>query len=463
MAGNDQTSPNAPKAAPRPEGQSVAALPFRSVEEVPRVLTRLATGGVELDDALRERVEAYFRSPYPAGDAAHGIAWLDEAETLIKDLRDHLDLMSEELIAKQAEFEKDLRRELVTDPQAMVRAELNQLRGTRFKEERSEWTRRTNENIAALREKQERQAQKLQPETSRPNPDSVVVRPAAEWWVLYTRWQGEVFDASRKHFASLLADRWSRFVDREVRGVSAALEKELRFELPVPDLELLPNPMYGRRGGDPMHYRDAGTGGAASDDSAQAPEEVIDLRNANTQRASSGVGAAIKQFGSVAAVPIALAIPGGGNGAKIGVGLGVAAAGLVAGHLAARKERERVAKERAEKAGDVLRKKLIDDFRRRLERYRIDVDRFQREYASSVQQLVMERLQEYADAEFKRRGDLLPQQRKAHMIRQREIRDRMELLTGALRTLHTPVLVDLETRRTTLREELVRKAQTALS
>lgn len=452
------------KPAPKPADAKPAGPPpgspyFPTLVEVMRALERFTQAEVELNPALREDIETFFTAPLPSGDYERGIAWLDEAEARLKDFRDSLESMADDLLARQAEFDPNaLKVAMLTDPQNAVRNELNALKGARFANERTEWRRRVDENIGAMREKQERQAAKLQ-HVAVDLPDGrVAVRPTPEWWTAYTNWQHTAFDGWRRHLGALVEDRWRKFVEKEVKNVATPLDASFTVEVPRVDLDAVPDPTQDRRRRDPVHYRDGGADLSDPTDAAMKPPEEIFDPKAGGSRSASSISTMVQRFGTVAVAPIGMlfsnvAVKIISTGAVLGVG-------LLVNHLVSKKEIERAKVERIAKAAEAIQKSLVDDFRKRLDRHRVDVERFLREYGGNLQQVVVDRLSQLVDAEIRRRTDLLPEEKKKMSLRQREIQRRQALIGQVSGDLTNKVLVDLGMRRRALRDELAKQQRT---
>jgi hypothetical protein len=441
MPGDD--SPPKPAARPAPPPAPSTAPTFKSLEEVSRVVLRLEKSGVQLPDGIADRLREHLRVGAATTELSASVAWLTGLENLLGTLRDGLEGVAEELVAKQVEVDPaTLKQALITDPQAAVRQELNQLKGTRFAQEKAEWRRRIDENLAALREKQERQVMRMTSVLETLPDGRARVKPEAAWWEAYVAWQRSTAEKLRGHFVRLMIDRWQRFVDREVSGVTAALETTFTFRVPEVDAASVRDYTDVLVASDARHYRDGGAPNPFA-----APEELVDPRVA-IQRAASRAGGKAAAAGRLLNVVV-----------PVWGGMIAAGVGHLAGNAAAKKEEAAVMAELQEKAEESLRRKLVDDFRKRLERYKPEVERLQREYAADVQARLSERLQGFVDDEMRRRNEqVMPEQRRVIALRQREIRDRLEVIQQVGKLIGNTVLIDLELRRSALGDLLAKAA-----
>ncbi len=457
MAADGPSKPAPKPADPKPAGPPPGSPQFASLTEVMRALERFSQADVELDAAICEDIERFFAAPLPTGDTARAVAWLDEAEVHIKDFRDSVDAMAEELLARQVDFDPSaIKAALLTDPQNAVRNELNALKGTRFAGERADWRRRIDDNLTALRDKQERQAAKLRHVVVDLPDGRVAVRPTPEWWAAYTAWHHTAFDGWRKHLGALLDDRWRKFVDKEVKNVATPLDASFSVELPPVNVDDVPDPTQRRR--DPVHYRDGGIGLADStDEDMKAPEEVFDPTTGGSRNAAS-LSSMVQRFGTVAVAPLGMMFSN--VAVKIVSTAVVLGVGLFVNHLVTKREVDRGKVDRVAKASAAIQKSLIEDYRKRLDRHRVDVERFVRAYGSVVQQAVLDRLTLLVDAELRRRTDLVPEEKKKMTLRQKEIQRRQTLLAQVSGDLTNKVLVDLAMRRRALRDELAKQRPT---
>ncbi len=466
---SDAPSKNKPAVAPAtaapPAAKSAPSADwsprFRSLEEVDKTLIRLKHSDIELDLALMSRVEDFFASLRPTNDPAVSVAWLDSAERLLKELSDRLDGLKEDHVEKLTDLNPQQFQVELNKTEAQVRAELNALKGARFGLEKQAWRERVDKNLANLRLKQEGQAEKLK-HTATTGPDRITVRPSDEFWTAYAAWLVEVHGVLRRHLSDLLVDRWTRFIDEHVAPVVKPLDASFSLDLPHVPIDDLPNPVvvaapYPK----PLHYRDSGLSGTERRDEVdvKAPEEVIlahEIDRAASGAAQGGGLGAMQRYAPAILSPLVMLVPGVPIIAKTLVGVVVAVPAVIIGMKKQRAVRLIVEQERVEKAAETLKRKLVDDFRKRMERHRMDVEAFVRDYNAAVQQLIFQRLSALVDRELEQRSSLLPQQRAELQARKQRLSGRVQVLEGASRVISS-VLVELELRRRVLREELTRR------
>lgn len=456
----------APAGGPR-QGPAADWSPrFRSLEEVEKALIRLQQAGVELDLGLLSRVEDLLKSLRPLTDPALSVAWLDRAEPLLRELCDKLDGLKEDHAEKLTELNPAQYQAELAKTEAQARGELNALKGARFRAEKQVWQERIDKNLAALRLKQESQAEKLQT-TVTAEEGRIVVRPSDEFWAAYTAWLVQVHEILRDFLGRLLRDRWGRFIEEHVASVAKPLDANFAIELPVVPLDDLPNPvLVAAAYPTPIHYRDNGLSGTEGKREAdvKAPEEVVHAHELDRASGSSHGSKAVLDtlraaLPMLGAVTVGTATPAGHLGVKVLIGIagvGVTTVLAVTGFKKQREVRRLVETERVEKATESLKRKLVDDFRRRLDRHRMDVETFVRDYNANVQQAIFQRLSALVDGELAHRSSLLPQQRAELQGRKQKLSARVQVLDGASRMMAS-VLVELEVRRRVLRDEIARR------
>ncbi len=460
-AGPAPTAPPAPAAKP-----SVApdwSPRFKALEEVDKALIRLRQGDVELDMALLVRAEDFFASDKPLADPALSLDWLDRAQETLEQLTDALEGLKGDHAERLADLNPaQVQTELAKTTQ-QVQTELNSLKGARFTAERAVWRTRVEQNLAALKLKQERQADKLQ-HTHEATPEGrVIVRPTNEWWEAYTRWLLEVHDLLRDHLKKLLLDRWPKFIDEHVRPVVKTLDAEFVVAMPEVALDELQNPVAVQTPGrDPVHYRDGGASPTRGGEAAvKMPEEVIlahEIDKAAQGATGGGALGAMKSFAPMVSMVVPYLVLGTtATVIKVVVSVAIGVPTFAFGMKKQRQVRELVLTERVEKAAQALKKQLTDDFARRMARYKMDVDAFVRDYNSGVQKQIFERLSETVDRELGLRASLAPQQKAELHARKQKLQGRVAVLDTAAKSLSN-VLVELEMRRRALRDEVARRA-----
>lgn len=435
---------------------------FRSLEEVDKTLIRLRQSDIELDLALISRIEDFLATLRTTYEPALSLAWLDAAENILRELSDRLDGLKEDHVEKLTELNPLQFQAELNKTEAQVRAELNALKGARFSVEKQAWRERIDKNLAALRLKQEGQAEKLQ-HVAEVNAERVVVRPSEEFWSAYSAWLLQAHDVLREHLRKLLVERWTRFIDEHVAPVVKPLDASFAIDLPMVPIDDLPNPVrVAAPYPTPLHYRDNGlpTTAPRVEADVSAPSEVIhahEIDRAASGAAQGGGLGALQRFAPAIMSPLVMLVPGVPLVAKTLVGIVVAVPTVLLGMKKQRAVRRVVQAERVEKAAELLKKKLVDDFRKRMERHRMDVEAFVRDYNAAVQQLIFQRLSVLVDRELEQRSALLPQQKAELQARKQRLSARVQVLEGASRVMSS-VLVELEMRRRVLRDEVTRRA-----
>lgn len=435
---------------------------FRGLEEVDKTLIRLRQAEVEVDLQLISRVEDFFASQRTITDPSLSLAWLSGAEGLLRELSDRLDGLKEDHIEKMADLNPAQMQAELSKTEAQVRAELNALKGLRFGAEKAAWRDRVDRNLAELRLSQQRQADKLVHAAEAESGGRLLVRPTDEYWAAYSAWLIQVHEVLRRHLHDLLRDRWTRFIDEHIAPMVRPFDARFRIDLPPVPIDDLPNPvLVARAPSEARHYREpAQTAAGVAEASVKMPEEVIlahELDRTASGAAQGGALAAVQGLlPAMASLPV-MFVPGVPPWAKAVVG---AVVGVPTVWLRLRKQqavRRVVQAERVEKAGDALKQKLVSDFQKRMERHRMDVEAFVRDYNAGVQQVIFQKVSALVEAELAQRTSLLPQQRADLQARRQRLSSRVAVLEGASRVL-SAVLVDLEMRRRVLRDEVTRRA-----
>lgn len=418
-----------PRAAPPPSGSP--AVP--SLREVAPILERVRQAGVTLDPSLVADLERHLKGPFPQGDPDRGLAWLAVTEMLITRLHAALTdafgaqsaaLASAELSVHQAS--------MVFEPKSRLAAEITQILGVRFNTERDRWTGRINENFMALRDKQERQAARVEHQPSTLDDGTVALRPTSTWWTAYTTWLRGSMTEWRAFIPSLLHDRWQAFVAQEAANAARVSGGELTITLPSPQGATLDDPLGGTE--------------------LKAPEDVFDPSSLPVR--SNQIAAQVARLSSLAGAGLSLYLQQGA--ARFAVGGILVVVGFGVGHMVHKRDVEKATRARSAKGSEALKKLLVEDFRRRLDRHRFEVDRFVTVYTASVRQTLTDQLNAFAEQENRRRSELFEQKRPEFARQQLELRNRIDIIHGSIRTLASPVLVDISLRRSALNEEAER-------
>ncbi len=445
-------APNPPKPAATPQNAAPKATPagvaFASLPQLAQALVRLE----RMDGAVATAPVAAARSHLSAQPLATAplpdcIAWLDRLESLLPPIHEELEELTQELVAQQADLDPALlRQQILTDPQNAIRQELNQLKGSRFSQERQEWKRRIDENINEFKNRHAQQVQKkLDVKTEDSGDQKLTIGPSDDWFSAYQQWQQQQYARVNKFIADLLFDRWTRFTQREVAQLVRHVNVDIDVALPVPAVEQLPNPF------DASTPVTTGTGRVT-------PRERATETVSPPWRNSWQV-----QLGAITApVAVVTSIKGLTNlpmPAVVGLGSVALAIGSVMFWRSRKSDEQRHEREKSaavEKGIDTLKKKMIQEFNEDIAKHSKAIDRFAREYATEVQQATLDRVEAVIHSEMQRRSDqLLPEKKRLLTLRQREIRERIDLLAQSSKALST-ALVDMSLRRDALARELER-------
>lgn len=436
-------APNAAPKSPAPVGVAFAAL-----AQLAPSLVRLERMDGSFAAASVAAAKAHLAAqPAPSAPLPECVAWLDRLESLLPPIHEELEELTQELVAQQADLDPAvLRQQLVTDPQNAIRQDLNQLKGSRFTQERQEWKRRIEENINEFKNRHAQQVnKKLDVMTEDAGDQKLTIKPSDEWFAAYQQWLQQQYGRVNRFIADLLVDRWSRFTQREVAQLTRHVGVTVEVVLPPPSAAQLPNPF-----------------------DASAPVTTGTGRVTPRERASETVSPPWRnswqvQLGAITApVAVVTSIKGLTNlpmPAVVALGAVALAIGSVMFWRSRKSDEQRHERERAaaiEKGLDALKKKMIQDFNEDITRHSKAIDRFSREYATEVQQLTLERVEAAVQSEMLRRSEqLLPEKKRLLTLRQREIRERLDQLTQIAKSLST-VLVELSVRRDALARELER-------
>ncbi len=428
-----------PHQPPRPAASRLAiasGAPWQAAPGKARAL------GVALTSPELQAAAEFIEAPFPVVDANAGLGWVGEAMEHTRLLADAIEEAVAQAVAEKIELDvTTLRQTMVTNPQTQSRAALAQLKAGRFNTERAEWKRRLDHIFTTMRDKQERAVERLTVTTSDIPGDRVEVRASEVYWSSYTAWQRGTLEHLRTHLASLLGARWQEFAQEQADEVGAALECALEVALPAVELGDLPDPFAARRPGERDHYRTGAERLSVHDalDAAMEPPRLEYARVTFGQAVAEGYRKKFgwaRGFGGVAGQVVALPL------------LGVAA-------FKGKAEAGRSNQEAEEKVVEMLKKQLVDEFRKRLDRHRVEVDRFVHRYASQVQQAVVLQLTERVNAELVRRQGAYSEKARSYSVKQQQLQARI----GALQALNTllmgTTLVELEARQRALLQEVM--------
>lgn len=429
-------------AAPTNSRSAANPLTFASVTQWQAAPGRARALGVDLSSSPLREAADFLTAPLPTLDANAALGWAGQAMENTRTLADAIEGAIGAAVAEKTELDVAvLRQTLLTNPQSQTRAALQSLKAGRFNTERAEWKRRLDTIFLTIRDKQERAVDRLEiAREDRPG-DRVAVRASDAYWGAYLRWQQGILQHLRAQLSGLLHQRWLEFAQEHADELGSTLECRIEVTMPSVAIDDLPDPFAARRPSERDHYR-AGAERLSAADGIDGSMEPPSLEYARTSLAQAVGEAYRKKFGWARAV-------GGVAGHAVAIPLlGVAA-------LRGKEDAARLNQEAEQKLVEMLKKQLLDDFRKRLDRHRVEVDRFVHQYAALAQQAVVRQLSERVNTELARRQEQYSEAARNYSIKQQQLQARITALQAINTLLLSNALVELEARQRALLQQVM--------